>query len=760
LGLRLRELKREHFRVWDGEARQLRPVEWRDMVILLRSPRYKSESYAKEFARLGVPLQATRGGFYESTEITDLLSLLQLLDNPLQDLPLLAVLRSPLVGLTLDELAQIRLVHRQGHFWTALQRFRVEISDFRFQISNAESAVASGRLAEPGTPTTLVQTVTEAHPGDSASGDTASNQTDAAGSATAAQSATDVGQQSLRQKVVRFLSQFSHWRSMTRQLALSQSLETILDETHYESWLITQSRGKQRQANVQRLLILTRQFDQFQRQGLFRFLKFVESQKEAGAEIEPASGDVENAVQLMSIHQSKGLEFPIVALADLGKPFNLADLRGDIIVDEEFGLCPKVKPPHSGQSYPSLPYWLAKRRQKRELLGEEIRLFYVACTRACDLLLLTGTVALKTAAEKWSRQSALLPAPQQLLAARSYLDWLGAWLPAATGHQDWTVNGQWSWLAWRIHKPDDPLDAEDPGEGEDSLAPEARADIAFTSEKLASLKERLAWRYPFPGATREPAKTSVSLLRRRASAEVDEEAQPFFEFQTPSSDHLAAERGQGIGAELTAAEVGTAHHAFMQWVSLAEVADEAAFPREADRLLQAGLLSAPERRALKLDSLARFWQSDVGQQILDHAPQIHRELPFTARFTPSDFARLGLLIPLTGSQGEETAPPSSLRADSTVAGTLSSRHSDPSVVAVQDEFIVVQGVVDLAVILPREIWLLDYKTDQLKSENIAEKTAKYRPQIALYALALSRIYQLPVTHRWLHFLTLGESVPL
>src|SRR4030095_13192134 len=129
-----------------------------------------------------------------------------------------------------------------------------------------------------------------------------------------------------------------------------------------------QSRGQQRRANAERLLALTRQFDQFQRQGLFRFLNFVEAQQEADVDLEPASVTTENAVQLMSIHQSQGLEFPVVLVAALGKRFNFDDLKERVILDERFGLCPKVKPPHAGQMYPSLPYWLAQRRRERARL--------------------------------------------------------------------------------------------------------------------------------------------------------------------------------------------------------------------------------------------------------------------------------------------------------------------------------------------------------------------------------------------------------
>ena len=272
LALRLKRLKPESTKSGTRTEKCFRPAEWRDMAVLLRAPSGKAEIYAKEFQRAGVPLVVERGGFYDSSEILDLLSLLQLLDNPLQDVPAIAVLRSPLVGLSLDELAQIRLAAKGVHFWTALNRTR-----------NADCGLR--------------------------------NET--------------------TEKIGKFLDRFRRWRQLARQASLSQCLESVLAETHYAEWLLARPRGAQRRANVERFLGLAQKFDQFQRQGLFRFLKFIEAQREAEVEPEVAAAADENAVRLMSIHQSKGLEFPVVAVADLAKPFNTQDLRGEIIFDED-----------------------------------------------------------------------------------------------------------------------------------------------------------------------------------------------------------------------------------------------------------------------------------------------------------------------------------------------------------------------------------------------------------------------------------------
>src|SRR6185437_11281628 len=296
VALQLARLREEKLQIWDGEKEVFRAVEWRDMVVLLRSPRNKAEIFAREFNRAGVPLHVKRESFYSATEISDLLSLLQLLDNPMQDLPLLAVLRSPFVALSVDELAMIRAGHHDDRFWAATLRF------------NSSPPRFSG-------PAEKIATATHA-------------------------------------KLQKFFKNFDQWRRHARRGTLSNSVRAILDQTHYESLILAQERGEERLANVNRLLRLMRQFDPYQRQGLLRFLRFVESQRDAEAEEEPASSAASDAVRLLSIHQSKGLEFPVVAVADIAKNFNFADLHADILLDTEFGLCPRIVPPNINARYP------------------------------------------------------------------------------------------------------------------------------------------------------------------------------------------------------------------------------------------------------------------------------------------------------------------------------------------------------------------------------------------------------------------------
>jgi ATP-dependent helicase/nuclease subunit A len=704
LALRLKWLEAGKHEIWDADKKRFRPAEWRDLAVLLRAPSGKAEIYAKEFQRAGVPLVVERGGFYDSNEIMDLLSLLQLLDNPLQDVPAIAVLRSPLAGLSLDELAQIRLTAKDVHFWTALNRWRDVTRD--------------------GGHVTGWETTAETF-----------------------------------SKVDKFLKDFSRWRQLARQASLSQCLESMLAETHYAEWLLARPRGAQRRANVERFLGLAQKFDQFQRQGLFRFLKFIEAQREAEVEPEVAAVADENAVRLMSIHQSKGLEFPIVAVADLAKSFNTQDLRGEIIFDETFGLCPRIKPPHTGRRYPSLPYWLAQQHQRREQWGEELRLLYVAATRARDTLILTAAITERKWESLWTKPAAVTT--QAIVAAKSYADWLGLWFANQVQSPKSKVQsepeGELPDLRWRIADDaelrDDSICRSRGDEAQTKDQPETphvvscKNTIKLDAATAERLRAMLSWKYPFDAATQRAAKSSVTALRRQSAEELDDEAEPVFRLQfsakrlariglrqtsprralAPPAQTSKSSRRAGLNPKLSAADAGTAHHKFLQFVALENANDVAALKSEANRLEQKNVLSADERVALALEDIAAFWNSEPGRKIRAQAASVRRELPFTARFSPAELAAI---------TGVKSAP------------------------GLEDEFVVVQGVADLVVLLPEEIWLADFKTDEIRQDGLPDKLKTYAPQLKLYAQALEKIYSRPVTKCWLHFLAARKTVEL
>ncbi len=679
---RLRELRGSGLRVWDAALGAFRPVDWKDMAVLLRAPAGRAEAFAKEFNRAGVPLSAERLGFFSTLEVADLLNLLRLLDNPLQDIPLVAVLRSPLGGFSPDELAQIRAASPAGRFWTALQNC-------------AANEPQGGEQAAPGPAA----------------------------------------------KAAAFLRQFERWRELLRHTSLSQCLETVLADTHYEALLGAGERGPERAVNVRRLLDLVRQFDPYQRQGLYRFLRFVQSQQDEELDLDapPLSG--ENAVRLMSIHKAKGLEFPVVVLAGMGVRFNEQDLHSAVLVHEQLGLCPRVFLAAEQSSYPSLHWWLARRSERRELRAEELRLLYVALTRARDRLILVGTTAARDGAaglRKKLAQSAAQTDPNQpeservaplstreLLRARSHLDWLLAWLPRLVRAEDFGErdSGTTRLLRWRIVEPDA---LKTPPPGPEAAVPPCPAPSDKLTAAIETLRQRLDWRYAHLAATTRKAKASVSELRRRALEETDAEAWRVFE--PVARSRAGTGRTDGEDAELSAADIGTAHHRFLERLALDRTGDLAALAAEARRLQEQGHLSAAEVNALDLEALAAFWSSDLGRRIRAASGCVHRELAFTARFEPGELDRLlGLnaTAPSTGSDAE---------------------------------FVVVQGVADLVVVRPDQLWVVDFKTDAVSDETLEAVTRRYTPQLKLYARALERVYRRPVAECALHFLALRRTI--
>jgi ATP-dependent helicase/nuclease subunit A len=634
---RLRELRDNGFLIYHQKEKQTRPVDWKDMVVLLRAAAGKLEVYAKAFEAVGVPLHTKRDGFFTTPEVLDLVNVLTILDNPLQDIPLAAVLRSPLVALTANELAVVRIHAPHGRFWSALTHF--------LELKKDSDA---------------------------------------------------------RQKIERFLQLFHRWRNPRASASLAQRLEAILSDTGYADWLLTQPRGRQRHANVQQLLRVARQFDETRGESLYLFLRHLQELQEAAGDIEPAPSSTENAVRLMTVHQSKGLEFPVVALADLGKRFNAGERSASVLLHERYGICATIQPPNNPQHYTSLPLWLASREERLENISEEMRVFYVGLTRAENLLLLFGTTNEKRIAGAWMNAATERPLPQPFLKLTSALDWLGAY-------------GNWQWpgcfsedssaaglpFTLRIHPNVQALPA-----------PTTPPSAKWTEEQLAALTERTSFIYPHLEAVTQPAKASVSTLRRRAR-EQDEESLPItVRFAGPARSDHARERG-------------VAMHTFLEHHDPAGRLDPIGLRAQAAALGARGILSADTQTLIDFEAIAEFWSSEVGRAIRARLLDLHREVPFTVKLTGAD---------------------------------LSALHLEQAFRLPEDEFVVVQGIADLILLGPKDIWLLDFKTDNITAAELPARTQLYRPQLSLYALALERIYQRPVKRTGLYFLSVRQIV--
>jgi len=346
----------------------------------------------------------------------------------------------------------------------------------------------------------------------------------------------------------------------------------------------------------------------------------------------------------------------------------------------------------------------------------------VAMTRARDRLICSGVLPRKDQ-QQWSSQPEATLSDRSLLSAQQPLDWLLGWLPGITTNEQWSddAHGASDLMTWELWDPLDERLTSSEARETAAVAPDREpvADAA-TVETVAN---RVSHVYPHAAAAQEPAKSSVSAMRRRAAEFAEEEAVDRIPPTSPPP-HVGSSKGTG---KLPAAERGTLHHRFLEHVAIEQAHEVAALAQQAGTLVQRSVLTQEEVDALDLKHIAAFWASDVGRAIRAQVACVRRELPFTVRLD-----------------------------DLEVRAVL----GQPSVTALSGEFVVVQGIADLVVVLPEELWLLDFKTDDVKGEALRTRARGYEPQLRLYVMALERIFNKPVRRRWLHFLSAGETVEL
>ncbi|ADU50900.1 recombination helicase AddA [Thermaerobacter marianensis DSM 12885] len=779
--------------VWDSDLKRYRPVRYRDVVVLLRSAKGRAAVFVDVLSRHGVPVYTRSGsGYLAAPEVEMVLALLQVLDNPRQDIPLAAVLRSPVVGLDAANLARIRLAARDTNFYEAACRVAGWDPD------REEPAAA----ADPAT---------------TASG----------------------GHGELAKRLRTFFADLARWRGYARRWPLSRVIQKIYDETGLLTFVAALPGGEQRRANLEALRERARQFDRFARQGLFRFLRFIERLRERGDDLAtaPALGENDDVVRVMTIHQSKGLEFPVVVVADLGARFRFE--REQALFHRELGLGLKVADPQLRIRYPSLAYEAVRAGQRLDTLAEELRILYVALTRAKERLILVGSAddLPKTAAGWWAAAgdgqgggTGPQPLPAATLErARSYLDWLATalihhpdaaplrQLAAAAGAAGVSVNGpaggwasgagnaaadgsaggvvdgsegdggdsgkgaaahgwrsRWSWtVILRPAGTGEPATGEagEPAPGEEGgpggcdpsgpggpqpvpawLGPLLRGEPlppgTVDDEAVEALRRRLAWRYPFAALANRFAKRSVSELKRQADPEWQEFPLPA-DLRRGLRRPRLGEDGAAVPAPhpepaLTGAERGTATHRVLQHLDLAGPLDAQAIARQVEAMVHRQLLTRAEAQVVDSEALARFFASPLGQRLRRAPSRVHREWMFTLGVPAK-----ALYPDLAGAlDSQEPAPFGAAKA------------ADPPSASPGDDLVVVQGIVDCFVEEDDGLLLLDFKTDEPRGRPLDELVALYAGQIRFYRRALAEITGRPVKEAYLYFLAVDQAVPV
>lgn len=670
-----------------------------DIVVLLRSLQARVHLFTRALSQLGIPVHAdTSGGLFDTLEIRDVLALLMVLDNERQDIPLAAVLRSPLLGEPLSDtdLALIRIAagpeKRHAPFHEAVRHC-----------------------------------------------------------------ADDQGGTALRPALRAKLDQLADWRARIRRRPIADVLWEIYDQSGYLAWVSGLKEGDRRQANLIQLHEHARKFGEFHRQGLYRFLQFIEGIRESDGDLDagnvaPSSGDV---VRIMTIHRSKGLEFPVVFVAELGKRFNLRDMSGSILYDRRLGLALEAVDIDRRIVYPTLPHRLVAQANKLEMLSEELRVLYVALTRAKERLILVGTGddRMIIGAENPP------PGPLPLLRRREancFLNWIidalesqpqtaiepgPDFLPGDPPAVEPSSPRSAALFACRSYSLDEirewRLEAAVNETGTKQLRDFAAClpwtgSVHVPLSTIGRLSRRLSTPYPAAALTQIPAVAAASILKRRWNTLTDDAEPAGFLPAREKKDKTEAEFAAGLvdfrepsfasqTLAPTATRRGTLTHEFLQRVDLTRASGLSELKAQLEAMTASNLFTPDDSSAIDLDAIAWFFTTGPGRAMCHATTRVLREWPFVLGVDPSRY--------------------------------------DPAAAARSpDDVLLVRGIIDCLYDTGDGWQVLDYKTDRLTPAEVADRASFYRGQLEIYAAAMEAAFGTRPHSSWLVFLDPREIV--
>ena len=688
----------------DGSFHQ---IQWRDFAVLRRSLAGWGTRAVAAMRQAGIPAVVNeRDGYFEAQEIQLLLSLLQIIDNPEQDLPMAAVLHSGLVGLDANELGALRLTG-VGSLWSVMHLYAEQAQD---------------------------------------------------------------------ERLLQFIAHIERWRTLSRRHGVADLLWDIYETLDYVNYVGAMPNGLVRRANVMALYERAKGFEFSGFRGLFRFLRFVESLRDSNQDMAVANvvTEADDVVRLMTIHKSKGLEFPVVFLSGVQKKFNTMDFNSPLLVDKNGGIGLKGYYPDIRVSYPSMPWLYCKSIKSDAMKAEEQRILYVALTRARDKLFLTGYINKEIKKEKVVGahiKHAALTQTQALgadliKAGNSYLHWLliafarhldgGAPLRniiELEGETNFDLLDRQCQVKVEIHDGSLYGDLDYKADVDETTINTVRVlgkvnDVALPEE----IVQRFAFTYPNLVAAKTTAKISVSELKRRF-AERDAEAVSATEVsmqqqsvpsvlsgdaaddttdeaavvdtsipaisETELADSVFGRKPMAIAdAEeiVTGAQWGTLMHEAMQWLPVKKYTQHS-MTDMLDSLRADGKFSDEERSLLSDRSLYGFFNSDLGKRLIA-SKRVERELPFSMLF-----------------DGNRVYPD-----------------------VEKGERLFLQGIIDTAFVEDGQWILVDYKTDRVKSGD--ELIRRYKIQMDLYKEALETLTNMPVKASYIYSFRLHEGVLL
>lgn len=646
--------------VVDEETREFREVRYGDIVILLRSLSEWADLFAEVLNANGIPAHTvSRTGYFSTLEIRTVLNYLRILDNPRQDIPLAAVLKSPMAGLSDEQLARLRLLAEDKPYHQCVKMFLEAEEELTEKESTAD--------------------------------------------------------EDMRAKLKRFSETYKKLRRQTMDIPMHELLQKVLKETGYARYASALPAGRQRLANLHMLSEKAIAYEKTSYRGLYHFIRYIDELQKYDVDFGEAElvGENEDAVNIMSIHKSKGLEFPVCFVSGMGKSFNKQDSRSKMILHPNLGVGLDIIEEDRRIKVPAFFKKVIARQTELESLGEELRVLYVAFTRAKEKLIITGCIKdeemLQQIREIYCGSNRKALNFKERAEAKTFLEWI---LPAAA------ASGSWDKVSYVT--PWSMLEDEAAHQITEHVSLRQRVQQAeeVSDTLYEKIKEQLSYQYPHPDAIHLVTKYSVSELKHRAMRELaakeEEDVTPKFleEVSTPYVPAFMegkAEVNQG-------ALRGTAMHRLMEcydFTKMPDCSDEFAenIKKQLTGLVQMGKVSEDMQKLIRIPSVELFLKSQLAPRMKAAAMRddLFREKPF-----------------------------------------VMGNHE------MEEEMVLIQGIIDVFWVEEDGIVLLDYKTDRVDSATRLRDM--YKEQLDLYAEALERIFRLPVKEKYLYSFRLNQAI--
>ena len=624
---------------YHAKTNEFKQIEYNDIVILLRSVSNWSSIFEEVFFNEGIPFYSDTGtGYFETIEIQIMINLLRLIDNIRQDIPLLSIMRSPIGKFTTEDLIKIRVKSPKISFIDALYIYKNNESD------------------------------------------------------------------ELSEKINTFINLIEKYKKDSRYAKLNDLIWQILMETDYYYFVGALPNGKIRQANLRLLTDKAYEYEKTSMTGLYNFLKYIEKLKLSNSDEATAKilGENDNVVRLMTIHKSKGLEFQVVLLCGLNKKFNMMDVSKNILKHKTYGIAPKYINPQLRVYKETLPRIALKNVTKIETLSEEMRVLYVALTRAVDKLIMCGTVkSIASRAKKWKRGTS----HYNLYSASSYLDWIcsslynhkdASVLREAVGDDNCNIkvdNCESNWNIKCLSLLDINYNVKDENISKEDKINEIRSfKEQINSEYIDEINRRLSFEYKYKKSINVPTKLSVTDMKNLDNKDKNIEN---IKYNIPKLVDIPMFKEKKT--EFTKAEIGTITHYVMQHLNIKEKLDIDNIKNQISNMDNTNILTEDEAKVVNVSQIVNFFNSDIGKR-MTNSSKVKRETPFVIKKQANDIIK-----------------------------NLN-----------EDDNILIQGIIDCYFYEGDDIVVIDYKTDVVNN-NVDVLKRQYETQILAYKEALEKL---------------------